>query len=677
MKSNTGIDIANGFNLNAPVPMDSRSVVATIEDRDTIPSGARYEGLTSFVQANGKAYVLVGGVANSNWKEVPVEDLSKLSTIDKTNLVNAVNEVNRDIDSRAINVLTLGVIGDGITDDTKAINDALALRKPLIFPIGKYRITDSIIFDNNATVYFAGSNHWNVASDKNVAFVYDGVEALDKAMFMVSKSPIGTEPTSPISNVKFNGGCLLDGSNKIGYGFYGAYLTNETAIEGLTVTNTLVEGIQIEKSWYASYRNLTARYNQGNGITIGKKYWGGINGCLIENLRANQCGLKGDFTESNPAQSYGIGFYPGSGTTAFNLVAERCYGAGVVYGVNASAVSNIDTVYLEGNGVQAKTDLKTHRSWGLIVVGHSNNRGASLSNIYLYGSVGQNDAQSVWLTGDKPTGRLKIDNMAFGQHLKADWDNYEFKGYVYEGLSQYIEGCLPRVTSPIFTSTLTTLYVRSNASGSDNNDGRTPATAFYTLAKAVAKAKEIPTITSINVDGRVEVETLDFRGLNRPIMFEGNETAEIENSIANRSLQILNASHLVEFEGFYKITRFYAANCNNLRFLNCTFLLIDNGAASCFELSNSNAFLDFSSTDGVNSTAGIKSGIRLYNSTLKLKDSYITNFTSGYAVRIHEGSVISDKTYQAVYDTVNWGDSTGYIIAGNKMKNKSGSITFA
>ncbi|KRG11549.1 hypothetical protein ACA29_17070 [Lederbergia galactosidilytica] len=83
-----------------------------------------------------------------------------------------------------------------------------------------------------------------------------------------SKSPAGVEPSSDTSNVKFVGGCVLDGNNKIGYGFYAAYITNESSFDKISVINTTTDGIRVEKSWYAVFRDLVAKGNLGNGITI-------------------------------------------------------------------------------------------------------------------------------------------------------------------------------------------------------------------------------------------------------------------------------------------------------------------------------------------------------------------------------------------------------------------------
>ncbi len=43
-----------------------------------------------------------------------------------------------------VNVLALGVKGDGVTDDTQALREAIAAHRTLYFPTGRYRVTDTL-----------------------------------------------------------------------------------------------------------------------------------------------------------------------------------------------------------------------------------------------------------------------------------------------------------------------------------------------------------------------------------------------------------------------------------------------------------------------------------------------------------------------------------------------------
>lgn len=65
-----GISLASGFDLNSPVPLDSRTQVANITARNAISSGNRYQGLMVYVVDEAKHYTLKNGITNSNWAEV-------------------------------------------------------------------------------------------------------------------------------------------------------------------------------------------------------------------------------------------------------------------------------------------------------------------------------------------------------------------------------------------------------------------------------------------------------------------------------------------------------------------------------------------------------------------------------------------------------------------------------
>lgn len=66
-----GIVLASNFDVNAQLPLDSRSVVFDNTARDAIATGKRFQGLMVFVVSTGLTYQLVGGITNSNWVQVP------------------------------------------------------------------------------------------------------------------------------------------------------------------------------------------------------------------------------------------------------------------------------------------------------------------------------------------------------------------------------------------------------------------------------------------------------------------------------------------------------------------------------------------------------------------------------------------------------------------------------
>ena len=85
-----------------------------------------------------------------------IGDLDDLTTTDKSNVVNAISEVNDALaqeiitrsNARILNVRDYGAKGDGVADDTAAIqacaNDLVFKGGVMYFPAGKYYITDTI-----------------------------------------------------------------------------------------------------------------------------------------------------------------------------------------------------------------------------------------------------------------------------------------------------------------------------------------------------------------------------------------------------------------------------------------------------------------------------------------------------------------------------------------------------
>ena len=77
---------------------------------------------------------------------ITIGDLNDLVTTDKSSVVNAINEVSDNlttyIDNTEIaNVKDYGAVGDGVENDTSAINDAIATGKIVYFPLGYYLVS--------------------------------------------------------------------------------------------------------------------------------------------------------------------------------------------------------------------------------------------------------------------------------------------------------------------------------------------------------------------------------------------------------------------------------------------------------------------------------------------------------------------------------------------------------
>jgi hypothetical protein len=339
-----------------------------------------------------------------------------------------------------------GARGDGIHDDTDALQAALSTRI-LFVPAGKYRTTRELVVGNRCSIVGVG-NCWNPNPSADSWIQYDGPDNENAAVLRVATAPIGVDPVASVDSVHVEG-VVLNGGERAGYGLYSVYCTSDSSFSDITVRHCTQHGFFLSQQWHSTYRNLVARDNAGCGITIGRVFDGweqrGLNGVQLTNLRAGANGSDERFHQANrPDWGYGVLFCPGGGSRLQQVVSEDNYGPGLIYDLGASCSNGIDGVYLEGNGRAAVVDGAADRPWGLIVIGHRGARANAISTVYLHGEVGDSRAQSVWLTGVAPTGDLVLRDLSFGQYLRAEWDRYRFEGFIYHGLRDYVSGSRSR-----------------------------------------------------------------------------------------------------------------------------------------------------------------------------------------------------------------------------------------
>lgn len=590
-----------------------------------------------------------------------------------------LNQVKTDLAQRSVyitsfkhlvpNVNTLSDLNEG--DWTTALETAILTRKPLIFTDGVYNTTKGLILGDTNVLIARGGNLWNPNSDRNVEINYIGEESPNEALLRLSKSPLGVEPTSALSNVKIIGGFLLNGNDKIGVGFYSAYLTNESYIEGITAINMLDKGIQIQKSWYATFTQMTAKSNMGQGISIGENFWGGINACDISYLRAHGNGRNGQFTEENSHESCGVFISLGYGNVIKSIISERNYGAGLVYRHGVGSSNKLLGVYLEGNGVEAREDGKTDYNWGIIVEGFAGGGKAStIETMYL--SMGVDTEQSVWLKGAKPTSSLTLREVSGGGSgvFVAEWENY----YLYNTpFGTKIRGHFPRRITDTLNSIYTTLHVRND--GDDDNDGRTSDTAYKTIEKAIGTLNRVYTIDTINISGlTVQTATIDLKGVNREVNIVGNAQTKVGTDHVSSQLHILNASQHVNILDIGKVTRLRLENVNTVTAKNTPIGSEDNSNQASVEGLNGKLSLINSPVDGSLANPTIKRGLRLDNFNVSIANSPITNIGATNMLTLSNGSTLHADVFTAGFHNTVFSDGTGLVTAGNRMMFAGGYI---
>ena len=169
-----------------------------------------------------------------------VSDLEDAITSEATTRQQADAEINSIIDNvNIVNVLDYGAVGDGVTDDTSAIVEAIATNKIVYFPSGNYYVTSINNFDNTKfigngiliynshnipvhscttlTLYdsdFSSLNsliNWanNVTKDALILYISGNITTFNNSQFVdANKISIDLYPTGTVSRIVVNGGNL-------------------------------------------------------------------------------------------------------------------------------------------------------------------------------------------------------------------------------------------------------------------------------------------------------------------------------------------------------------------------------------------------------------------------------------------------------------------------------------
>lgn len=239
-------------------------------------------------------------------------------------------------------VKNYGAKGDGVTDDTFAIQTALMESKTLYLPEGTYLVSEEITIPDDVTIY--GEN------ERTSIIKANNKKGIMNAVVRLSRSTVGEDTTEAVSGVTLSN--LTIDAEGCDYGLYANYVTNESKLENLTVINSTKCNICIVKSWFATYKNLTAKKGKNIGISLGVKQKDeievGVNAITFSNIRSHSNGL--DLTHDqlhNIEKGCGI-IIDGCNNCDFdNVQSELNKGIGVIFkGYNTN---HFASMYIENN----------------------------------------------------------------------------------------------------------------------------------------------------------------------------------------------------------------------------------------------------------------------------------------------------------------------------------------
>jgi hypothetical protein len=357
-----------------------------------------------------------------------------------------------------VSVKDFGAVGDGVADDTAALQNALNSNKLVYVPPGLYRTTSTLIVDpsinrNSGFIGLAsastypylqqtGGPIWN--GQQEAVIQYDGTVSTTTAVISASDSAIGVEPAATFNATLWAftlKDITLDANNKAGYGLYTARVQN-LQLDGARARGSTVAGMSINGTYSGSIRSVRCYLNNNRGFELGSADsrfgWTAqdkVNALYIYDLHTFSNGSSATFRESDPnlrKEGCGIYFGPHRSAHIYGVVSENNFGANIVYEPTSTG-NSITGFYTElgckympgGAGTDAISLGYATKQWGVIFVGVSG--GSSLNNRLVDGICA---TDAIWLTGTEPTSSrresaFEIYNCSLATSgLTAEWSNY-------------------------------------------------------------------------------------------------------------------------------------------------------------------------------------------------------------------------------------------------------------
>jgi len=339
----------------------------------------------------------------------------------------------------SVSVKDFGAVGDGVTDDTAAIQAALNSLEDIYMPIGIYIVSSGLDWSIGSRL--TGAGNWSAVSSETyddgavTCIKYHGVGGANSYVCKIASPAVGADPSGAtnMENVTCTN-LTIDGGGLAEFGFYGIRCLSNTHLDYITVTNTLRHGFYIANSWNGTVNNWMAYKNLGCGITLGRNifawpvtatvdqsvfnsFFGYYSGYNFSTEKQNQ------FNETtNADKEYGIGVGGARALVFNNAQAAKCGGAGFYVDSDLGGGTQFIGGYAETCG-ESTGNLST-KNWVIWFVGATS--GASWGVEFNGMHVGT-PAPCARLTGTSPSrfeAGVIFNRMQYLTEIYADWSNF-------------------------------------------------------------------------------------------------------------------------------------------------------------------------------------------------------------------------------------------------------------
>jgi len=428
-------------------------------------NGAQLQRDTDYTANNGTSVVLnVALIAGDVVEVICVNNLNGSTSNqsqDQFFVQSGTGATTRTVESKlrdVVSVKDFGAVGDGVTDDTAALQAALNSNKLVFMPPGLYRTTAQLSVNPTVNrnsgfiggvsvssypyLQQAGGPTWD--GQQEAIIKYDGAISSTVAVIAASSTAIGTEPAATFDTTIWSlilENITLDANERAGYGLFTARVQN-LQLDRISTRGATIAGVSINGTYSGSIRSIRCSRNPGRGFELGaadeRFGWtvqDKVNALYLYDLHAFANGSAATFRESDPVlrkDGCGVYFGPHRSVHIFGVVSENNFGANIVFEPTSTG-NTIHGFYTElgckyapnGTGTDAVSLGYATKQWGVIFAGVS---GGSSKNNRLVDGICAIDA--IWLTGTEPSAAARESgfeiyncSLATGG-LTADWGNY-------------------------------------------------------------------------------------------------------------------------------------------------------------------------------------------------------------------------------------------------------------